>query len=123
MKRLGAMIGLIALFVGLLPARVQGVELDVPAKAAVLMDATTGTVLYSKDEHTALPPASVTKVMTMLLIMEAIDSGRIGLTDRLGGHSHRIGSCSSQRRQSDLPEGGGDDAGFHTAQICCGVLG
>lgn len=81
MKRLGAMIALIALFVGLLPARVQGVELEVSAKAAVLMDAATGTVLYSKEEHTALPPASVTKIMTMLLIMEAIDSGRIGWED------------------------------------------
>ena len=68
MKRLGAMIALIALFMGLLPARVQGVELEVSAKAAVLMDAATGTVLYSKEEHTALPPASVTKIMTMPML-------------------------------------------------------
>ena len=50
-------------------------------KSALLMDAATGTVLYESNAHEALAPASVTKVMTMLLIMEAIDSGRIGWTD------------------------------------------
>ena len=54
-------------------------ELD--ARAAVLMDVDTGTVLYEKNALEELPPASVTKVMTMLLVAEAVDSGQISLTD------------------------------------------
>ena len=57
------------------------VELDVAGKRALLMDAATGKVLYEKNAHEPLAPASVTKVMTMLLIMEAIDSGKIGWDD------------------------------------------
>ena len=60
---------------------VSAVEMDIPAKSAVLMDLTTGTILYEQDAHTPLAPASVTKVMTMLLIMEAVDSGRIRWED------------------------------------------
>ena len=62
-----------------LPA--SAVELDVAGKSAVLMDVATGTVLYESNSHERLAPASVTKVMTMLLIMEAVDSGKIALTD------------------------------------------
>lgn len=53
----------------------------VNAKAAVLMDFATGKVLMAMNEHQKLYPASVTKVMPMLLVMEAIDSGKIKLTD------------------------------------------
>ena len=60
---------------------VGAVDMDIPAKSAVLMDVTTGTILYEQDAHTPLAPASVTKVMTMLLIMEAINSGRIKWDD------------------------------------------
>ena len=59
----------------------QAAELEVAGKSALLMDAATGTVLYEKNAHEPLAPASVTKVMTMLLIMEAIDSGKIGWND------------------------------------------
>ena len=53
----------------LLPVIAVGaVEMDIPAKSAVLMDVATGTILYEQDAHTPLAPASVTKVMTMLLI-------------------------------------------------------
>ncbi len=55
--------------------------LVVDAKAAVLMDADSGTVLFSQNGADRLPPASVTKVMTMLLAMEAIDRGQVKLTD------------------------------------------
>ena len=67
------------LLLGALP--VQAATLDVAGKSAVLMDVATGKVLYENNAHEALPPASVTKVMTMLLIMEAIDSGKIGWDD------------------------------------------
>ena len=56
-------------------------ELEVAGKSGVLMDVATGTVLYESNAHEPLAPASVTKVMTMLLIMEAVDSGKIALTD------------------------------------------
>ena len=65
----------------MVPLPVRAVELDVAGKGAILMDAATGTVLYEKNAHEPLSPASVTKVMTMLLIMEAIDSGKIGWDD------------------------------------------
>lgn len=54
---------------------------ETDCKSAILMDAATGTVLYEKNADEALPPASVTKIMTLLLIMEALDSGKIALTD------------------------------------------
>lgn len=54
---------------------------NVDAKSAVLMEATTGTILFAQNENEALPPASVTKIMTLLLVMEAIEEGRIALED------------------------------------------
>lgn len=81
MKRLGIYGIVMLLIIGILPVTARGVELRVPAGSAILMDAATGTVLYEQDAHKPLPPASVTKVMTMLLVMEAIDQGRIGWND------------------------------------------
>ena len=81
MKRLGCGLVIVLLLVGMLPLQARGAQLEVEAKSALLMDAATGTVLYEHNAHEALAPASVTKVMTMLLIMEAIDSGRIGWED------------------------------------------
>ena len=72
---------LFTLLAALLPVRAQAAELDVGGKSALLMDVETGTVLYEQNAHEKLAPASVTKVMTMLLIMEAIDSGKIGWDD------------------------------------------
>ena len=71
----------LALVLPLLPLSAGAVELEVAGKSAVLMDAATGTVLYEKNAHEKLAPASVTKVMTLLLIMEAIDSGKIQWED------------------------------------------
>ena len=81
MKRLGLVMVAAALLVGLLPHIVQAVGPEVKAKSAVLVDVQTGTVLCEQNAHEPLAPASVTKVMTMLLIMEAIDSGKIGWED------------------------------------------
>ena len=81
MKRAGILLLAAVLILGCVAVPAGAVQLDLPAKGAVLIDAATGTVLYEQDSHTALPPASVTKVMTMLLIMEAIDDGRIGWED------------------------------------------
>lgn len=59
------------------------VTLDLDVESAILMEEETGTILYTKNEHEKLRPASVTKIMTLLLIMEALDEGRISLTDEV----------------------------------------
>ena len=62
----------------------MGVEdgaLKLNCQSAILMEATTGTILYIQNADEALPPASVTKIMTLLLVMEAIDNGKLKLTD------------------------------------------
>ena len=81
MKRIVSFVLVIALVAVLLPVGASAAGPEVAAKSAVLMDMTTGQVLYEHNAHEMLPPASVTKVMTLLLIMEAIDSGRIGWDD------------------------------------------
>lgn len=75
MKKLCATILVLVLCAGLLPARAAGPAVE--AKAVALMEKTTGEVLYEENSHEPLEPASVTKVMTMLLIMEALEGGTI----------------------------------------------
>ena len=81
MRRVSLLMTVFSMLLMLVPVRVSAAPPEVEAKAAVLMDVATGTVLYEQNAHEKLAPASVTKVMTMLLIMEAIDSGRIGWED------------------------------------------
>ena len=69
----------IFLLLALLPLRAMALEVD--GKSALLMEVSTGTVLFEQNPDEPLAPASVTKVMTMLLIMEAIDSGSISWED------------------------------------------
>ena len=83
MKRIPALLLAAVLAISLLPRRAFAVNLELNAKSALLMDVATGTVLFEKGCHERLAPASVTKVMTMLLIMEAVDSGKIQLTDQV----------------------------------------
>ena len=80
MKRIGILL-IVCMLLTLLPAPAMAAGPEVAGKSALLMDMETGTVLYAQNEHARLAPASVTKVMTMLLIMEAIDDGRIGWDD------------------------------------------
>ncbi|MBQ6996823.1 MAG: D-alanyl-D-alanine carboxypeptidase [Oscillospiraceae bacterium] len=80
MKKFCAVVAF-CLLLCLLPVRAQAVDMQIAGKSALLMDIATGTVLYEQNAHEKLAPASVTKVMTMLLIMEAIDSGKIGWDD------------------------------------------
>ena len=79
-KRFLSMVLVLALCIGFLPT-VTAAEVEVAAPSAILMDAATGTVLFEKNAHERLAPASVTKVMTLLLVMEALESGRISWTD------------------------------------------
>lgn len=75
MKKLCATLLCLALCMGVLPVRAAGPEVN--ARAALLMEKSTGQVLYEANAHAPLELASVTKVMTMLLIMEALDAGTI----------------------------------------------
>ncbi len=80
MKKISLLLAVV-LLLGYLPFGAKAAKVEVKAKSAVLMDVETGTVLSEQNAHEPLAPASVTKVMTMLLIMEAIDSGKIGWSD------------------------------------------
>lgn len=63
-------------------------ETEITAPAAVLMDANSGKILYEKNAHDQRPCASITKVMTLTLVMEAIDSGKIHLDDVVTTSAH-----------------------------------
>lgn len=80
-----------------LPAYAAETEaLSLESKSAVLMDAGTGTVLYEKNSHEAMPPASVTKVMTMLLIYEAERDGKFDWSDTVQVSEHAASMGGSQ---------------------------
>ena len=81
MKRILALLAAAVLVLGFFPKKAQAANMNIEAKSALLMDVATGTVIYEQNAHEKLAPASVTKVMTMLLIMEAIDGGKIRWED------------------------------------------
>ncbi len=93
MKRIFPMILLFALLL-CVPVRADELTLDAPS--ALLMEKQTGTVLYAKDEHTPREGASITKVMTLLLTMEAIDSGALSYDDTVTGSAHAASMGGSQ---------------------------
>ena len=68
---------------------------EVPAPSCLLMDSATGTVLYEKNADEPLAPASVTKVMTLLLVMEAVERGQLGWDDMVTAWQMR---CLDQKR-------------------------
>ena len=80
-KRIVIVLLLAGILGGMLALPAGAVDLQLAAPSAVLMDLATGTVLYETNSHERLAPASVTKVMTLLLIMEAVDSGKISWQD------------------------------------------
>ncbi|MBQ4066818.1 MAG: D-alanyl-D-alanine carboxypeptidase [Clostridia bacterium] len=69
---------------------------DVSAKSAVLMEANTGRILYAKNPDEPLPPASVTKIMTLLLVMEEIDSGSLSMEDTVAVSEYAASMGGSQ---------------------------
>lgn len=77
-------------------AEEDGAGVAVKAKAAVLMDAETGAVLFSQKMHEKLYPASVTKVMTLLLVMEALENGTLSLTDTVTASADAAAKGGSQ---------------------------
>jgi serine-type D-Ala-D-Ala carboxypeptidase (penicillin-binding protein 5/6) len=76
--------------------KTTGVELVDNAKSAVLIERDTGTVLYNKNSDEMLPPASMTKIMTMLLIMEAIDLGKIKWDEKIRTSEYAASMGGSQ---------------------------
>ena len=81
---------------GLYSVRADAVELPITSRAALLMERSTGQVLFAQNEHEQLEPASVTKIMTLLLTMEAIDSGTIGYDDVVTVSAAAAGMGGSQ---------------------------
>lgn len=86
MKKLASFI--MAILIAIMPMNLSfanegNAPLSVSSKSAILMDVGSGQILYEKNAHDKLPPASVTKVMTMLLICEALDAGKITLDDNV----------------------------------------
>ena len=64
------------------------VNTNIPCRSAILIEPESGKILFEKDADTLMPPASITKIMTMLLVMEAIDSGKISLDDAVTCSPH-----------------------------------
>ena len=93
MKRILPLLLIFALLL-CIPVRADDLTLDAPS--ALLMEKATGTVLFAKDEHTPREGASVTKVMTLLLTMEAIDSGALSYDDTVTGSAHAASMGGSQ---------------------------
>ena len=94
-KRVFAFLLSLCLLAGILPTG-RAVELEVPAPSVVLMDAATGQVLYEKDSHARLRPASVTKIMTLLLVMEALDRGQLSWDDTITASQNAVAKGGSQ---------------------------
>ena len=87
----------ICLFLALLFfCSVSASAVSISAPTACLMEKTTGTVIFARNEHASLPPASVTKVMTLLLIMEAIDAGILSYDDPVTASAHAASMGGSQ---------------------------
>ena len=81
MRKIGCIVIVLCILLSAVPVSAAPMGPTVAGKSALLMDAATGRVLLEQNPHEKLAPASVTKVMTMLLIMEAIDTGKISWND------------------------------------------
>ena len=92
MKRVLAI--LVALCLLAVPVQGEGVAVD--AESCILMEKATGQVLYAENEHEQLEPASVTKVMTLLLVMEAIDAGTLAYDDLVTASAYACSMGGSQ---------------------------
>jgi D-alanyl-D-alanine carboxypeptidase (penicillin-binding protein 5/6) len=92
--QLGVMLVLPAIYAA--ETKVQPVDLTPNALSAVLMDADTGTVIAEKNKDAKLPPASITKIMTMLLIMEAVDKGNIKMDEKVSVSEYAASMGGSQ---------------------------
>ncbi len=133
MRRMVCVLAAVVLLAGLYPVHAWAVDLPIRSEAAILIEKETGQVLYAKNEHKQLEPASVTKVMTLLLTMEAIDSGALRYEDMVTasdyassmGGSQIFLSPGEQMSVEDLLKGvcvaSGNDASVALAEHLAGV--
>ncbi len=77
-------------------ARIELPEFDVPCRNAILVSSDTGEVLYEKDPDTPVPVASITKVMTLLITLEAVEAGKVSLQDYVPISQHAFNMGGSQ---------------------------
>lgn len=73
-----------------------GTKLDIKAKSAVLMEVNSGKILYEQNSDQKLPPASITKIMSLLLVMEAISNGKLSVEDVVTASEHACSMGGSQ---------------------------
>lgn len=78
----------LCLFILLFMMRVNALEIAKNAKTAILVETTTGKILYEKDKDNKRSPASMTKIMTLLLVMEKLEDGSIKLDDKIKISNH-----------------------------------
>ena len=133
MKRFACAAVAVLMLAAALPGMAWAVELPIHSEAALLMEKETGRVLYAKNEHEQLQPASVTKVMTLLLTMEAIDGGTLHYDDMVTasdyassmGGSQIFLAPGEQMSVEDLLKGvcvaSGNDASVALAEHLAGV--
>lgn len=119
--------------IALSAATAAAVEIPLTSHAALLMEKETGTVLFAQNEHEALPPASVTKIMTALLVMEAIEEGSVSPDDVVTVSAHAASMGGSQVFLSEGEEitveellkalcvSSGNDAAVALGEHVCGV--
>ena len=95
-KFLATLLAALMFFQGVLPVCAEGESVEIESPSAILVEASTGTVIYEKAADEKRSPASVTKIMTALLIFEAIESGKIKLTDEAVTSAHAKSMGGSQ---------------------------
>lgn len=107
-------------------------DLGITAKACVLMEASTGQIIYEKDAKERLSPASITKIMTLILIFEALDSGKIAMEDEVTTSAYAKSMGGSQVFLEEGEEqtvetlikcivvASGNDASVAMAEYICG---
>ena len=78
---------------------------DIQAKAAILVDAETGHVLYEKNADQALPPASLTKIMVALLVLEAVDRGELTMDEEITATASSLANLTPDSSTADIRVG------------------
>jgi serine-type D-Ala-D-Ala carboxypeptidase (penicillin-binding protein 5/6) len=102
MKRLASIVIVIPILIfsslstSVFAAEKQSTDLVTDVKSAILMERDTGKILYEKNANEELPPASMTKIMTMLLIMEAIDQGKLSWNEKIRTSEYAASMGGSQ---------------------------
>jgi D-alanyl-D-alanine carboxypeptidase (penicillin-binding protein 5/6) len=95
---------LVALMLGVMPGRAAAIEQSTPARAAILVDLASDAVLFEKNADTPLPPASMSKLMTLDVVFEALESGRLSLDDetRVSAAAASLGGSSMFLREGEV---------------------